>query len=144
MSEAPDPIDWTIAIQHAIIADLDDVDDADVYCDVDPQRRFEGKTIIEVGLQNVDCQTFIDGDFRRSFNYTVFIRAKGYAEALERATHIANYVVKRYLTQQKVAGEIDSYIVQNVGVETDVIEKTSGASFTGYLQFRILEPIRVF
>ena len=66
MSDAPEPIDWTVAIKDAILLDLDDVDDADVYSDVDPQRRFEGRTLIEVGLQSVDCQTFIDGDFRRT------------------------------------------------------------------------------
>lgn len=144
MSEAPEPIDWTVAIKDAILLDLDDVDDADVYSDVDPQRRFEGRTLIEVGLQSVDCQTFIDGDFRRTFNYSIFIRAKEYAEAFERAWRIASYVVKRFLIQKKTSGDLDSYIIQNVGVETDVIERTAGASFTGYLQFKIIEPIKPF
>lgn len=144
MSEAPEPIDWTVAIKDAILLDLDDVDDADVYSDVDPQRRFEGRTLIEVGLQKVECKSFIDGDIRRTFNYSIFIRAKEYAEAFERAWRIASYVVKRFLTQKKTAGDLDSYIIQNVGVETDVIERTAGASFTGYLQFKIIEPIKPF
>lgn len=144
MSDAPEPIDWTVAIKDAILLDLDDVDDADVYSDVDPQRRFEGRTLIEVGLQKVECKSFIDGDIRRTFNYSIFIRAKEYAEAFERAWRLASYVVKRFLTQKKTTGDLDSYIIQNVGVETDVIERTAGASFTGYLQFKIIEPIKPF
>ena len=144
MSDAPEPIDWTVAIKDAILLDLDDVDDADVYSDVDPQRRFEGRTLIEVGLQKVECKSFIDGDIRRTFNYSIFIRAKEYAEAFERAWRLASYTVKRFLTQKKTAGDLDSYIIQNVGVETDVIERTAGASFTGYLQFKIIEPIKPF
>lgn len=144
MSDAPEPIDWTVAIKDAILLDLDDVDDADVYSDVDPQRRFEGRTLIEVGLQKVECKSFIDGDIRRTFNYSIFIRAKEYAEAFERAWRLASYTVKRFLTQKKTAGDLDSYIIQNVGVETDVIERTAGATFTGYLQFKIIEPIKPF
>lgn len=144
MSDAPEPIDWTVAIKDAILLDLDDVDDADVYSDVDPQRRFEGRTLIEVGLQKVECKSFIDGDIRRTFNYSIFIRAKEYAEAFERAWRLASYTVKRFLTQKKTTGDLDSYIIQNVGVETDVIERTAGASFTGYFQFKIIEPIKPF
>lgn len=143
MSEAPAAVDWTEVLKDAVLAEVDP-QEVDVYGDVDQQRRWEGKTIVEIGLRNVDQRNYIDGSFRRTFNYSAFIRAKTYEESFQLTWELAKNVFKRELFQRVQAGELETYTIENVGIENDVIDKTRGDSFTGYILFKIVEPISTF
>lgn len=143
MSEAPAAVDWTEVLKDAVLAEVDP-QEVDVYGDVDQQRRWEGKTIVEIGLRNVDQRNYIDGSFRRTLNYSAFIRAKTYEESFQLTWELAKNVFKRELFQRVQAGELETYTIENVGIENDVIDKTRGDSFTGYILFKIVEPISTF
>lgn len=143
MNETPAAVDWTEVLKDAVL-EVVDPEAVDVFGDVDQQRRWEGKTIVEIGLRNVDQRNYIDGSFRRTFNYSAFVRAATYEESFRLTWDLAKDVFKRELIQSVQAGALESYIIEDIGIENDVIDKTRGDSFTGYILFKIVEPITAF
>lgn len=126
------------------IKEYPDFANVEVYSDVDSGRSFEGTPIVEIGLQNTETRNYIDGTFQRTYNYTAFVRCKTYEDTQILTWRIGSYVIKQRLDQERRRGTLESFAIYNIGVENDVIDRTRGASFTGYIQIRIIEPVAAF
>ena len=126
------------------IKEYPDFANVEVYSDVDSGRSFEGTPIVEIGLQNTETRNYIDGTFQRTYNYTAFVRCKTYEDTQILTWRIGSYVIKHRLDQERRRGTLESFAIYNIGVESDVIDRTRGASFTGYIQIRIIEPVAAF
>lgn len=126
------------------IKEYPDFANVGVYSDVDSGRSFESTPIVEIGLQNTETRNYIDGTFQRTYNYTAFVRCKTYEDTQILTWRIGSYVIKQRLDQERRRGTLESFAIYNIGVENDVIDRTRGASFTGYIQIRIIEPVAAF
>ena len=143
MDSEPNFVYFSDLLRDAIKENPDFVE-VDVYSDVDSGRSFKGTPIVEIGLQNVETRNYIDGTFQRTYNYTAFVRCKTYEDTQILTWRIGSYVIKQRLDQERRRGTLESFAIYNIGVENDVIDRTRGASFTGYIQIRIIEPVAAF
>ena len=143
MDSEPNFVYFSDLLRDAI-KEYPDFVEVDVYSDVDSGRSFKGTPIVEIGLQNVETRNYIDGTFQRTYNYTAFVRCKTYEDTQILTWRIGSYVIKQRLDQERRRGTLESFAIYNIGVENDVIDRTRGASFTGYIQIRIIEPVAAF
>lgn len=132
-------INWSVVIAE-YLGENDILTGYDVFSDVNPRRKYEGKGTIEIGLETTDSTTFLDGSARQRYNYRVFIRNKRF-EDVQIAVRVVATDVKRLLNTERRSGTLQSFTITELGIENDVIGMTAGASFTGYLKVTIDEGI---
>ena len=113
--------------------------DAVVYSNADPAREWKGTPTIEYSLREVKQRTFLSGEYQRELEMSVVARGNDERES----ERIVGWVMRRALApilrDFQRRGEIADWSIQECATSPDLRGMTSGESFFGYVDFKIVE-----
>lgn len=107
-----------------------------VYSYCNPDREYNGETLIEFNENEYVVRTFLSGDEQREYRLVVSCRTPTYEES-NRLVREAMRLIEEILRDV----ENVSLVWTEEGVEADVRGIVEGESFHGYAEFSIFEKV---
>ena len=105
------------------------------YCN--PEREYNGETLIEVNENDYRVRTLISGSEYREYDLVISVRTQTYDDA-DALIQTVMELVSEYLKTEGAG-----YVWNEEGVTADARGIVEGESFYGYAEFTVNETVRI-